>query len=60
MGQLTSMAFVQGAVSFHVFASSVYNYLCGMKVGEIVISEDEVADPAIKLILSKVINFKCT
>ena len=36
LGQLTSMAFVQGAPGFHVhvFSSSIYNYLAGMKVDE--------------------------
>ena len=56
MGQLTSMAFMQGGAGFHVFASSVYNYLCGMKVGDITVSEDEVADPTIKQLSSKVNN----
>lgn len=54
LGQLASMALLQGGAGFHIFASSVWNYLAGMKVGDIVIAENEVADGQIKIISSQV------
>ena len=48
------MALLQGGAGFHIFASSVWNYLAGMKVGDIVIAENEVADGQIKIISSQV------
>lgn len=56
LGQLTSMALVQGAAGFHVFSSSVYNYIAGMKVNDIIVGEKEVGDPVVKLVTSEVYN----
>ena len=55
LGQLTSMAFVHGVAGFHVFSSSVYNYIAGMKVNDIVVGEEEIGDPVIKMVTSEVI-----
>lgn len=63
MGQLTSMAFLQGGAGFHIFSSSVWNYLTGMKVNNIIVNDNEVGDPEIKAILSEVLrvyNGECT
>ena len=56
LGQLASMAFIHGAPGFHVFSSSVYNYLAGMKINDIVVGEGEIGDPIIKMITSEVIT----
>ena len=45
------MALLQGGSGFHIFASSV---LTGMKVGDIIVSENEVSDVQIKIVSSKV------
>ena len=59
LGQLTSVTFVHGAPGFHVFSSSVYNYISGMKVSNIVVGEEEIGDPAVKFVTSQVISCKC-
>ena len=48
------MALVQGAAGFHVFVSSVYNYIAGMKVNDIIVGEKEVGDPVVKVVTSEV------
>ena len=49
------MAFIHGAPGFHVFSSSVYNYLAGIKINDIVVG-GEIGDPIIKMITSEVIT----
>ena len=48
------MAFVHGAAGFHVFSLSVYNYIAGMKVNDIIVGEEEIGDPII-MVTSEVI-----
>ena len=48
MGQLVSMAFLQGASGLYMFSSSVHNYISGMQVGDIVVCANEIADPRIQ------------
>ena len=54
MGQLASMALLQGGAGFHIFACSVWNYLAGMQLCDIVVSENEVSDDHIKIVSSEV------
>ena len=54
LGQLVSMALIQGGAEFHVFSSSVFNYLSGMKVNDIIVGENEVADSDIRAVISQV------
>ena len=44
MGQLVCMAFLQGATGFHILSESVYNYIIGMKISDIIVGKNEVAD----------------
>lgn len=59
LGQIVSMGFLQGGVGFHVLCTSVYNYLTGMKVGDIIVDICEVGDFEIKDVLNQVIC-KCS
>ena len=52
------MSLVQGAAGFCVFASSVYNYIAGMKVNDIIVGEKEVGDASVKLVTSHVSNHR--
>ena len=47
------MSLVQGAAGFCVLASSVYNYIAGMKVNDIIVGE-EVGDATVILVTSHV------
>ena len=51
MGQLVSMAFLQGASALYIFSSSVYNYISRMKVGDVVVCANEIADPEIRAVV---------
>ena len=39
------MSFVHGGSGFCVISSSVYKYICGVKVEDIIVGTDKIADP---------------
>ena len=44
IGQLLSMALVQGAGGANIFCESVYTYISGMSAADIIVKIDEVDD----------------
>lgn len=48
------MSFVQGGAGLHWFSASVYNYLTGVKVADIIVDISEVPDYEVKEMLNKV------
>ena len=57
LGQIISMAFLQGGVGFHIFSTSVYNYLSGVRVADIIVDMSEVPDYEVKEMLNRVRQF---
>ena len=57
IGQLVAMSVVQGGSGVHGLSPSVYNYLSGVPVSDIIVSVTEVPDPEVKELLEKVSNF---
>ena len=53
------MAFVQGCSEFRVFSSSVFTYLSGMKVNDLIVDTLEVADEEASHLISQVITDPC-
>ena len=51
--QLSAMALIQGGGAMNFHGASTYNFMCGMKPADIIVS-DEVTDSEAKLILEKV------
>ena len=51
-----AMALLQGGASIHILSPSVFNYLSGMKPGDIV-RIDECPDPATRDLLRKVCKY---
>ena len=47
------MALVQGGAGFHILSQSVFNYVSGMSISEIVASVDEVPDLAVREAISE-------
>lgn len=47
LGQLLAMAFVHGGSAVYVLSQSVFNFVCGMKPLDIVVSIDEIPEEAI-------------
>ena len=54
LGQIVSMAVLQGGVGFHIFSTSVYNYISGMKISDIVVDIKEVPDNEVQEKLQQV------
>jgi hypothetical protein len=54
LGQLASAALLQGGAGFHIFSTSVWNYLTGMNVSDIVVGEDEISDVQVNIISAEV------
>ena len=48
------MSVVQGGSGIHGLSNSVYNYLSGMPVSDIIVSVAEVPDPDVREMLEKV------
>ena len=48
------MALVQGGGAMNVLGPSTYNFMCGMKPADVIVSEGEITDHDVKLILEKV------
>ena len=53
IGQLTSMSIVQGGSGIHGLSPSVYNYLIGVPVSDIIVSVTKVSDSGAKEVLEK-------
>ena len=49
-----AMALVQGGASLRILSPSVFNYLSGMKPGDIIVGISECPDAAIRDLLFKV------
>ena len=49
------MALVQGGAGFHILSQSIFNYVSGMSISEIVASVDEVPDLAVREAISEVL-----
>lgn len=54
LGQLMAMALVHAGVSLRILSPAVFNYLSGMKPGDIIIGISECPDAAIRDLLWKV------
>ena len=54
IGQLVTMSVVQGGSGIHGLSNSVYNYLSGMPVSDIIVSVAKVPDPDVREMLEKV------
>ena len=54
IGQLVAMFVVQGVSGIHGLINSVYSYLSGMPVSDIIVSIAEVPDPDVREMLEKV------
>ena len=48
------MALVQGGGAMNFLGPSTYNFMCGMKPADIIVSEGEITDHDVILILEKV------
>ena len=53
-GQLSAMALIQGGGAMNFLGPSTYNFMCGMKPADVIVSEEEITDYEVKLILQKV------
>lgn len=51
------MGFLQGCGGFHLFSTSVFNYLSGMPIADIIVDTAEVGDPEVRMLLSEVIIY---
>lgn len=54
LGQLMAMALIHGGAAVRILSPSVFDFLRGMKPGDIIVGIDEVADADIKRIVKKV------
>ena len=52
-----AMALLQGGASIRILSPSVFNYLSGMKPGDIIVGIDECPDPATRDLLRKVCKY---
>ena len=48
------MALVHGGGAFNLFSPSVYCFLCGAKVADLIPTIDDVPDPSIRTVLNQV------
>ena len=48
------MALIQGGGALNFLGPSTYNFMCGMKPADVIVSEGEITDYEVKLILQKV------
>jgi len=58
IGELVAMLVVQGGsgLGAHALSPSVYNYMSGKLVSDIIVSVAEVPDPEVRDMLAKVCN----
>lgn len=58
IGELVAMSVVQGGsgLGAHALSPSVYNYISGKLVSDIIVSVAEVPDPEVRDMLAKVCN----
>lgn len=54
LGQLMAMALLQGGASIRILSPGVFNYLSGMKPGDIIVGISECPDAAVRDLLRKV------
>ncbi len=54
LGQVASMCLVQGGGGFHVLSNSVYEYISGRNVADIIADSEEVSDLEAKQIIDQV------
>ena len=54
LGQLAAMALLHGGAGFHILSQSLYNYVSGMSMSDIIISSDEVPNPVAKEAIQEV------
>ena len=56
LGQLASMCLVHGGGGFHVLSQSVFEYISGMEIVDIITLPEEVSDLEARSIIDKVIH----
>ena len=54
LGQLMAMALLQGGAPIRIPSPSVFNYLSGMKLGDIIVGISECPEAAVRDLLWKV------
>jgi len=56
LGQLVAMSVVQGGSGLHVLNFSVYDYLFGMELPNIIAQVSDIPDPDVREVLKKYIT----
>lgn len=57
LGQLAAKALVQGGAGFHILTPSVFYYISGFGLSDVVVDIARVHDPAIREICQKVVPY---
>ncbi len=54
LGQLASMCLVQGGGGFHVLSETVYEYISGRDIADVIAHADEISDSEVRAMVDKV------